>query len=365
MARNTVFQFQVTNAGEDEEPEERQIAVDPFSLRQFSRLDIDGPLPIPSVSVDHHHAPHPRPALLAGASASVPTSPRRVSAWGAPPTRWDAHLAVMAAAPAARVASSDVLAPPRAAMSRSRSCAGAAEAELDDDEFDVILSSSERKANAPQRWGSDVPLIGAGDSAEDSTGYAVADARGKSGRRKAKRGGGAAPFTCCLYLPGLGARRTAKPPPAAAARASSSLSSPATYRGRGGVESDPGTARPSTMSLAMSLERFDCGSCSTSSRSGLALDGETGSSYFDLPLELILGCDGDDEADLPVHAAFMFDSDGIRKSVLKKGVRRAAAAARPSVGNMSTDGSDRISARHVRFSVTSGSAPTSTLHGHT
>uniref|UniRef100_A0A0E0EBM1 Uncharacterized protein n=1 Tax=Oryza meridionalis TaxID=40149 RepID=A0A0E0EBM1_9ORYZ len=366
MARNTVFRFQVTNAGE-EEPEERQIAVDPFSLRQFSRLDIDGPLPIPSVSVDHHHhhhhAPHARqgPALLAGASASVPASPRRVSAAAAPPTRWDAHLAVVAAAPAARVASSDV---PRPAMSRSRSCAGAAEAELDDDEFDVILSSSERKASAPQRWGSDVPLIGAGDGAEDSTGYAVADAHGKSGRRKVKRGGGAAPFTCCLYLPGLGARRTAKPPPpTAAARASSLPSSPATFRGGGGggVESDPGTARPSTMSLAMSLERFDCGSCSTSSRSGLALDGEAGSSYFDLPLELILGCDGDDEADLPVHAAFMFDSDGIRKSVLKKGVRRAAAAAaRPSVGKMSTDGSERISAHHVRFSVTSGSAPTST-----
>uniref|UniRef100_J3ML35 Uncharacterized protein n=2 Tax=Oryza brachyantha TaxID=4533 RepID=J3ML35_ORYBR len=58
----------------------------------------------------------------------------------------------------------------------------------------------------------------------------------------------------------------------------------------------------------------------------------------------------------------MFDSDGIRKSVLRKGVRRAAAAAaaRPSVGRMSTDGSGRISARHVRFSLTSGSAPTST-----
>ncbi|KAF2922943.1 uncharacterized protein [Oryza sativa Japonica Group] len=370
MARNTVFRFQVTNAGEEEEPEERQIAVDPFSLRQFSRLDIDGPLPIPSVSVDHHHhhAPHARPGpalVLAGASASVPTSPRRVSAWDAPPTRWDAHLAVVAAAPAARVASSDVMAPPRTAISRSRSCAGAAEAELDDDEFDVILSSSERKASAPQRWGSDVPLIGAGDGAEDSTGYAAADARGKSGRRKWKRGGGAAPFTCCLYLPGLGTRRTAKPsPPTAAARASSLPSSPATFRGGGGgggVESDPGTARASTMSLAMSLERFDCGSCSTSSRSGLALDGEAGSSYFDLPLELILGCDGDDEADLPVHAAFMFDSDGIRKSVLKKGVRRAAAAAaRPSVGKMSTDGPDRISGRHVRFYVTSGSSPTST-----
>ncbi|XP_040382242.1 uncharacterized protein LOC121054993 [Oryza brachyantha] len=379
MARNTVFQ-QASHVGEEEEPEERQIAVDPFSLRQFSQLNIDGPLPIPSVSVDHryrHDVPHPhRPALFAGASSSVPcsaaTSPRRLSAVVAPPTRWDAHLPVMAAPPTG-VASSKalaVMAPPRAAMSRSRSCAGAPEADMEDDEFDVILSLSERKASAPQRWGSDVPLIGAGDSADDSTGYAMADGRGKNGRRrKAKRGGEAAPFTCCPFLPGLGARRTAKHPHPAAARTSSSCSSPATTfhsvgSGGGCVESDPGTARPSTMSLAVSLERFDCGSCSASSLSGLALDGEppSSSAYFDLPLELILGCDGDDEGDLPVHAAFMFDSDGIRKSVLRKGVRRAAAAAaaRPSVGRMSTDGSGRISARHVRFSLTSGSAPTST-----
>lgn len=90
----------------------------------------------------------------------------------------------------------------------------------------------------------------------------------------------------------------------------------------------------------------------------LALDDEAASSsYFDLPLELILGCEDDDETGLPMHAAFMFDSDGIRKSVLKKGVRRDVA--RPSSAKVSTDGSgtDRIPARHhVRFSVTSGSA---------
>uniref|UniRef100_A0A0D9WZ53 Uncharacterized protein n=1 Tax=Leersia perrieri TaxID=77586 RepID=A0A0D9WZ53_9ORYZ len=354
MARNTVFQVSHVDDYEEKEPEERQIAVDPFSLRQFSRLNIDMPLPIPSVSVDHP-APH-RPPLFAGASASVPcsaaTSPRgRVSA-AAPPTRWDAHLAVVAPASSSKAMA---MAPPRAAMSRSRSCAGAGvgavEAEMEDDEFDVILSSFERNAIAPQRWGSDVPLISA--AVEDGT------RGGRHGRRRrrAKRGAAAAPFTCCLYLPGL-ARRAAKPPPTAAERASSSSSPPPTFRGGGGgVESDPGTARPS---LAVSLERFDCGSCSTSSRSGL----EASSSYFDLPLELILECngDGDGEADLPVHAAFMFDSDGIRKSVLKKGVRRAATAA---VGKMSTDGSGRISGRHVRFSLTAGSSPTSAFDGET
>ncbi|EAZ39910.1 hypothetical protein OsJ_24350 [Oryza sativa Japonica Group] len=372
MARNTVFRFQVTNAGEEEEPEERQIAVDPFSLRQFSRLDIDGPLPIPSVSVDHHHhhAPHARPGpalVLAGASASVPTSPRRVSAWDAPPTRWDAHLAVVAAAPAARVASSDVMAPPRTAISRSRSCAGAAEADLDDDEFDVILSSSERKAIAPQRVGHRRASHRCGRRRRGLEGLSR---RGSPAAKRAapkwKRGGGAAPFTCCLYLPGArhqedGQAFTTQTPRRAHRRCRR-------HRQRSVAAAAAAAWSPTQARRGRAPCRWPCRSSgSTAARaqrrpgSGLALDGEAGSSYFDLPLELILGCDGDDEADLPVHAAFMFDSDGIRKSVLKKGVRRAAAAAaRPSVGKMSTDGPDRISGRHVRFYVTSGSSPTST-----
>ncbi|CAN6284467.1 unnamed protein product [Urochloa humidicola] len=53
-------------------PELRDVAVDPFSLRQFSRLDIDIPLPIPSVSV-HDHRGHvsPSPAQFHD-SESVP-----------------------------------------------------------------------------------------------------------------------------------------------------------------------------------------------------------------------------------------------------------------------------------------------------
>ncbi|KAM3385439.1 hypothetical protein ACQJBY_009350 [Aegilops geniculata] len=327
-----------------EEPEERQIGIDPFSLRQLSRLDIDKPLPIPSVSVDDHHRPAYSPAR--SASASVPcsgaASPRLPSAATAP-TRWDAHLAL------AHLATSSVAATtcPSRAASRSKSCADG-EMELADNEFDVILSSPERRASAPQRWGSDVPLIG--------------DAGGKDGRRRGKHGTEGAPFSCCLYLPGL-TRRNKLPPSATATavRSSSGLPS-ATFRGPAGVQpesesDDPSVARQSTMSLAVSLERFEC-RFSTRSSGGLALDDEAASSsYFDLPLELILGCEDDDETGLPMHAAFMFDSDGIRKSVLKKGVRRDVA--RPSSAKVSTDGSgtDRIPARHhVRFSVTSGSA---------
>lgn len=360
---------------EDDEPEERQIGVDPFSLRQFSRLNIDKPLPIPSVSVDDPPPP-PAPARYASASASVPcsrqASPRLgSSAAAAAPTRWDAHLALASGHDARAVL--PAACPASRAMSRSKSCA---ELLSDaDNEFDVILSSPERRASAPQRWGSDVPLI--------------ADAKGgrnNKGRRKGNKHGAEAPFGCCLYLPGL-ARRTAtgKPSPAprtpaasTAARASSPGYFSATLRGPDDVVDQPEPAdqccsRPSTMSLAVSMEGFDCrfssrSSMRFSSRSstgmgfGMAqLDGEeaSSSSYFDLPMELIMGCDGDEEGELPVHAAFLFDSDGIRKSVLRKGAGRVArpssAAQVSAVGDAS--GAGRMSARHVRFSVTSGPAP--------
>ena len=98
------------------------------------------------------------------------------------------------------------------------------------------------------------------------------------------------------------------------------------------------SARPSNMSLAVSLERFDCLSTSSSSR-GLGLDdGEAASSpsCFELPLELILGCDDGEESDLPVCAAFLFDSDGVRKSVLKRRLEAGAGMEprRPSLGKV-------------------------------
>jgi hypothetical protein len=338
------FQWQ---QGHPDEPEERQIGVDPFSLRQLSRVDIDRPLPIPSVSVDDQHLPAYAPARSASACSSVPQSPR-LSSPAAPPTRWDAHLAL---APPATSSVAETN-----AASRSKSFADG-ETELANNDFDDILSSPERRASAPQRWGSDVPLISGARP------------------RKGKHGTDAAPFSCCLYLPGLTRRNRAPPPPpmgTEAAARSSSGSAPATFRGPKAASfepepelDDPSTARQSTTSLAVSLERFSCRFSSRSS-GGLALplddedddEAAPSSSYFDLPLELILGCEnedyGDGETGLPMHAAFMFDSDGTRKSVLKNGTRRGAASAKVSDD---ASGTDRIPARHhVRFSVTSGSA---------
>ncbi|OEL28660.1 hypothetical protein BAE44_0010321 [Dichanthelium oligosanthes] len=359
MARDSIYEasweeaFRWQRPPRPDEPEVRDVAVDPFSLRQFSRLDIDRPLPIPSVSVDDRRA-HASPARL-NDGASVPgtaaSSPR-------------ASIAGGLKAPAAEPAGLDIARPvahsvPSGAPPGSK-LSGDWETELADAGFDVAILSSERKASEPQRWASDVPLIAAADAEEYSFGYAK-DGRGKQAAKHA----GKAPFTCCMFVPGLG--RRIKPPTSTTTAAVRSYSSGA-FGKTAAVETDePGTcsARPSTMSLAVSLERFDCGSPSTSSSSrGLGLgDGEaaSSSSYFDLPLELILGCD-DEESDLPVCAAFLFDSDGIRKSVLKRRLEAGTGMEprRPSLGKVSTDASGRISSHHVRVSLKSRSPATST-----
>ncbi|CAD6218022.1 unnamed protein product [Miscanthus lutarioriparius] len=347
--------FQWQRPRRPEEPGVRDVAVDPFSLRQFSRVDIDRPLPIPAVSVDDRRV---SPARFHGASvspvgsASSSPSPRASTAGDlkAPtaPTGWDGARPIAIAH--------------SGALLRSKLSAGG-ETELADAGFDVPLSSTERnKAREPQRLGSDVPLIAAADAEEYSFGgYATKDARGKQAKHAGK-----APFTCCMFVPGL-TRRIIKPPTSTAtATAAARSSSSGTFGKTASVQLqpvDPGTcsARPSTMSLAVSLERFDCGALSTSSSPrGLGLDDgddPSASSYFDLPLELILGCDAEDDADLPVCAAFLFDSDGIRKSVLKRRLEAGAGwePRRPSLGKVSMDASGRISNAQVRVSLKSRS----------
>jgi hypothetical protein len=370
MARDAMRQVQAFQWQQQhpDEPAERDIAVDPFSLRQFSRLNIDRPLPIPSVSVSD---PHVSPARFGiGDSGSAPASAAsspRVSIAGrlnalAEATGWDDP----ARSPSPAQQAPFVAVP----GGKSSAAAGgemkelAADVELD---LDVVLSSYERKASEPQRWGSDVPLIAAaraehGD--EDAAGYSFPNnacgSRGKA-RRRARE---AAPFSCCMYVPGIS--RKGRPPMPPQARSSSGALGRAVaaekqkqYTG----DDDPagtGTARQSTVSLAVSLERFDCESPSTSLWGDLDLDGKvSSSSCFDLPLELILGCDDDDESDLPVWTAFLFDSDGIRKSVLKKRLADDGAeeARRPSLGRVSVGASGRSSAAHARVSLKSRSPP--------
>ncbi|RLN35149.1 hypothetical protein C2845_PM03G07420 [Panicum miliaceum] len=101
----------------------------------------------------------------------------------------------------------------------------------------------------------------------------------------------------------------------------------------------------------VSPARFDNGEAASSS------------SCFELPLELILGCDdGEEESDMPVCAAFLFDSDGVRKSVLKRSLEAGAGMEprRPSLGKVSLDASGRISTHHVRVALESRSPAAST-----
>lgn len=125
----------------------RDVAVDPFSLRQFSRVDIDRPLPIPSVSVDDRRV---SPARFNGASVpagSAPSSPRAPTAGGlkapAAPTWWDDGARPIAhSAPSSGAGE----------LPRSKLSAAEDETEVPDSGFDVALSSTaERKASEPQR----------------------------------------------------------------------------------------------------------------------------------------------------------------------------------------------------------------------
>ncbi|CAN6219079.1 unnamed protein product [Urochloa humidicola] len=65
--------FQWQRPPRPDKPELRDVAVDPFSLQQFSPLDIDKPLPIPSVSV-HDRRGHvsSSPARFHGGGVPVP-----------------------------------------------------------------------------------------------------------------------------------------------------------------------------------------------------------------------------------------------------------------------------------------------------
>ncbi|KAK3125071.1 hypothetical protein QOZ80_7BG0599610 [Eleusine coracana subsp. coracana] len=383
MSRDAMRQVQAFQCQQQQqpanEPAERDIAVDPFSLRQFSRLDFDRPLPIPSVSVAD---PHVSPARFGAPSASAASSPRvsiagRLNALAEATGGWDDH----AASPSQQAAPSAAVATGGRRKSGDEAADGAT--------FDVALSSSSgRKASEPQRWGSDVPLISAAGD-DDSAGYSFPNARSKNGKA-GRRAAGDAPFGCCMYVPGLSSRRTGRPPPPARSSSSSvtfgrSAAAAAekqhqstvaethhqytvtlekekqNHQYAAAVDLAGTAARQSTVSVAASLERFDCGSLSMSSWDDLDLDGEVSSysSRFDLlPLELVdLG--GDDEADLPVCAAFVFDRDVIRRSVLKKRLADdsgagEAAAPRPSLGRAS---SGRVSPARVSLKSRSPASP--------
>ncbi|OMO56010.1 hypothetical protein CCACVL1_26822 [Corchorus capsularis] len=136
-------------------------------------------------------------------------------------------------------------------------------------------------------------------------------------------------FKCgalCLFLPGFGKAKPVRPRKAEAAETIMMMEN------------------NNVISRTVSLEKFECGSWASSNIiPDHDEDGESVNLYFDLPLELIKNLGND--AHLPVSAAFVFDNKDI-KGVLKNGSASGRATGRKS----------HESSRHVRFST---SSPTS------
>ncbi|KAK8652774.1 hypothetical protein V6N13_126799 [Hibiscus sabdariffa] len=133
-------------------------------------------------------------------------------------------------------------------------------------------------------------------------------------------------FKCsalCLFLPGFTKAKQVRPRKEAMTRENNNV-----------------------MSRTVSLEKFECGSWASSTimPDRDVDDGNSMNLYFDLPLELIKNLGNDSH--LPVSAAFLFDNKDV-KGVLKNG----SAQTRPT-GRKSHESSSR----HVRFST---SSPTS------
>ncbi|XP_010537110.1 PREDICTED: uncharacterized protein LOC104811927 [Tarenaya hassleriana] len=145
-------------------------------------------------------------------------------------------------------------------------------------------------------------------------------------------------FKCsalCLYLPGFG-----KGKPVRSSRKDDSFTRTTTM-----ASSTARTAsikdNNTVISARASLEKFECGSWSSSAL--IYEDNvEAGGHFFDLPSELIKGGSGGNDQDEPVSAAFVFDKEPLEKEI--KGVLKTSG----SKSRRSTE-----SPRHVRFSTSS------------
>lgn len=233
--------------------------------------------------------------------------------WGRPGRRSSSNLN-----PQSRRRSSTRLSGRReASLRRSKSC-GEGRASQPTDELDIWPKPavSERLEEA--------------ESVMESAGERASE---KSPRKPDPRGGDG--FKCgafCMFLPGFSKVKQVQP-----------------HRevSDGRVSAATAVARMSVASRAASLEKFECGSWSSSVILSGAGEDQEGipRSYFDLPLELMMG--GSNDTDSPVKAAFVFDRD--RRGVLKANGRREAAAASRRWHESPS--------RHVTFSAASGTPP--------
>ncbi|URD90754.1 hypothetical protein MUK42_27951 [Musa troglodytarum] len=268
---------------------EKQISVDPLSLMQMVKAGAaaaDLMMHLPSL---------PPLALPKFVSCSLPGSALSSPKFHKSSKKWS-NLARQHSAALSRFAIEQ-----RMSLRRSKSCGEGRSSAPSDDLIDILStrSSTEHSGNE------DCVVHEPRD--ENSSFDDPGELRRRQGEESVKCG--------CLFLPGL------------------------SHKKKQAIDK----VRMSTVPRAVSLEKFDCGSWTSSSPPGLGGDVDDGvQSCFDLPLELIRS--GHNDTDSPVSAAFVFDRN--RKGVLKKSSSR--------FGSSKSQGSS--SNRHVRFST---SAPIS------
>ncbi|KAG8385051.1 hypothetical protein BUALT_Bualt03G0001300 [Buddleja alternifolia] len=150
-------------------------------------------------------------------------------------------------------------------------------------------------------------------------------------------------FKCgalCLFLPGFG-----KTPKAA-------------VRPRSKEEEE--SVEPDIVSQRVSLEKFECGSWRSSAIINCEdQDGDaTSSLFFDLPVELIR-CSNVNDTESPVTTAFLFDNKDQDQHRHPKGVLKNTTTITTTQPRKSYESSSTSSSRHVRFSTSSPTSPTS------
>ncbi|XP_052202047.1 uncharacterized protein LOC127807891 [Diospyros lotus] len=290
---------------------EKQISVDPISLKELTRSPPLVPPPPPFLK--------PTKFLSASLPGSTTSSPRRSSPKSKKKWKHQAQLVIdplsrQHSAVLSRLAHLQQLNQIR----RSKSC-GEGRATAPCDDLDLWLFKNSNN------------IISLNDTSSNKKTTKkkmnMISSFGKTEHKKPPESGGDdiessydEKFKCgalCLFLPGFGTKLV-KP--------------------KARDETEPPAH---VISKRISLEKFECGSW-TSSAIIMEADGvgDSGSNlFFDLPLELIR--EGVNDADSPVKAAFVFDDDKAdRKGVLKTSTARKATS----------------STRHVHFSV---SSPTS------
>ncbi|WOL10426.1 hypothetical protein Cni_G19181 [Canna indica] len=315
---------------------EKRISVDPLSLKPIATKPA-----APSFQDPMHFPTMPPPLSRSNfLSCSLPGSalPSPKSGTIKTSRKWSnlaqPHPAVTNLARQHSAALSRFALEQRMSLRRSKSC-GEGRSSAPSDDFIDILS---RRPSVESAGRADGAFAVYEPSEEDSSFKDPGEVRPPRGDGSVRCG--------CLFLPGLSHKKKQVTLRASQVvlKAEKELKIQA-YDVEDDEEEDIDKCRLSSVSRAVSLEKFDCGSWTSSSPvAGGSEDDGGAQSYFELPLELIRS--GNNETDSPVKAAFVFDKDV--KGVLKKSSARLSAS-------KSSHGSS-TSNRHVRFST---SAPIS------